>query len=118
MLTCCYECGRLRRKASKRVDLTLQVTRHDVGKQYMIEIARIIIVTFVIGWLGWFLGRTLVDGLRTGKIRHTDSKSRCDRKKNPLGYWALVCFFAGLLGLLGWVWVKATTDAWTKIIER
>jgi len=57
-----------------------------VGKQNMIQIARIIIVTFVIGWLAWILGRTLVDGLRTGKIRHTDSKKRCDRKKNPLGY--------------------------------
>ncbi len=84
----------------------------------MIQIVRVIVVTLVIGGVAWVLGWALVDGLRTGKIRHTDSRRKCDRKKNPFGYWALVCLFCGLLALLGWAWVKATGDAWTRLVER
>ena len=96
---------------------TLKVAR-PVGKQNMWQIVRIVVATIVIGWLAWFLGWTLVDGLRTGKIRHTDSVMKCDRKKTPFGYWALVCLFSGFLGLLAWAWVMATADSWTKLIGR
>jgi hypothetical protein len=82
------------------------------------QILRIIIVTIVIGWLAGVLGTALINGLRTGKIRHTDSRKRYDRRKAPFAYWALVCLFAGFLVLLGCTWLQITADAWTRIIKK
>ena len=59
--------------------------------------------TLMLGFVGYF-GTIIVGGLRTGKIHHTGSTQVCDRRKNPLGYWALVLLFAGfsLLCIVAW----------------
>lgn len=60
---------------------------------------RLLLVTLLTGALLGWLGRILWQGLRTGKMRHTDSRRYCSRQQNPLGYWALVLLFATLCGL-------------------
>ena len=60
---------------------------------------RLLLVTLLVGALLGWLGRILWLGLRSGQIRHSDSHRSCSRRKNPLGYWALVLLFAAL----GWL---------------
>jgi len=76
---------------------------------------RIIFVTMVAGWFCWFLGKTVIHGLRTGAIRHTDSTRTSRRDQNPLGFWSLVIFFTVIVldFAIGWLFVVA--DAVKKI---
>ena len=60
---------------------------------------RLLMLTLLFGTPVYWLGRILWQGLRTGKIRHTDSRRYCSRQQNPLGYWALVLLFAALCWL-------------------
>jgi len=60
---------------------------------------RLLMLTLLFGTPVYWLGRILWQGLRTGKIRHTDSRRYCSRQQNPLGYWALVLLFATLCWL-------------------
>jgi hypothetical protein len=65
---------------------------------------RLLVVTVVMGALAALLVATIVSGLRSGKVAHTDSASFCDRRKNPIGYWALLALFSGFayLALSAW----------------
>lgn len=81
----------------------------------MIQALRIIVATVVVLGLAWLLGKTVVDGIRTGAIRHTDSTSRCQRQKNPIGFWTLVLLFSGLAVIFTGVWIWAVMDAIRKM---
>ncbi len=77
----------------------------------MLQILRIIFMTAVVGWLSWFLGKTVIVGIRTGTIRHTDSTRVCRRSSNPIGYWFLVVLFSAFVAMLTGVWWWAVGDA-------
>ncbi|MDD5704344.1 MAG: hypothetical protein PHR35_00345 [Kiritimatiellae bacterium] len=81
----------------------------------MIQIIRLIVVTAVTGGLGWFLGKTVIQGVTTGAIRHTDSTRVCRRDQNPAVFWSLVVLFSGFVVLLGAGWVFAVIDAVGKM---
>jgi len=77
----------------------------------MMEILRIVLVSVTGGWFCWFLGNTIIDGIRTGAIRHTDSTSMCRRKTNPVGFWALVVLFTAFVALVAWKCGSAVVDS-------
>jgi len=81
----------------------------------MMQIIRLVVVTAVAGGLGWFLGKTVFQGITTGVIRHTDSERVCRRDHNPAGFWSLVVLFSGFVVLLGAGWVFAVLDAVRKM---
>ena len=60
---------------------------------------RLLLLTLLFGSLLCWLGHILWLGLRSGKIRHSDSHRYCSRRQNPLGYWALVLLLATLCWL-------------------
>ena len=82
------------------------------------EILRIVGATVVAGWFCWFLGKTVLDGLRTGSIRHTDTATTCRRDRNPLLFWFLVVFFSAIV--LGFVneWIFIVTDAVRRLKQQ
>lgn len=80
----------------------------------MAEIVRLVVVTAVAGWLVWFLGATVIQGIRTGAIRHTDSIRACRRGTNPVGFWALVLLFSALIVGIGSVWIVAVVDTFAR----
>ena len=59
-------------------------------------ILRIVLFTLVAGYLCGFLVKIVRQGLRSGTIGYIDSKRRCERDKQPLGYWTRVVFFSAL----------------------
>lgn len=71
------------------------------------NILAFILVSLILGGLYFFLGGVIRDGLKTGKIRHTDSKTLCDKAKNPLGYWLLILWFAIIMLFCLIAWLKA-----------
>ena len=71
---------------------------------------RLAAVTAICGWLVYLLGGTVVSGLRTGRIAHTDSSSFCKRRENPLGYWFLVVLFSGMALCCIYAWVQVARD--------
>jgi hypothetical protein len=73
----------------------------------LIQILRLVIVTFACLGLGLFLGREILLGLKTGKIAYTASRIYCDRSKSPLSFWLLVVLFTifGCLAIAAWVHV-------------
>lgn len=79
------------------------------------ELVRIIIATVVAGWFCWFLGKTVLDGLRTGSIRHTDATTSCKRDKNPLFFWFLVALFSAFALMFALGWVSVMADAVTRL---
>lgn len=58
------------------------------------QIFRIVLVILVMGGTAILLGHTVYDGLKTGKIKYSESRNRCERKANPWGYWGLIALFA------------------------
>ncbi|MBL1146809.1 MAG: hypothetical protein HND56_09885 [Pseudomonadota bacterium] len=70
------------------------------------NILAFILISLFLGGLYFFLGRVILDGLKTGKIRHTDSKSLCDKAKNPAGYWLLILWFAVIMLFCLIAWLK------------
>jgi hypothetical protein len=81
----------------------------------MIEMFRIILVSLVAGWLSWFLGMTVLRGIRTGAIHHTDSTKVCRREKNPVGFWSLVALFSGMVIMFISAWGFVVIDALNKL---
>jgi hypothetical protein len=81
----------------------------------MIQIIRLVVVTAAAGWLVWFLGRTVIKGIKTGAIRHTDSTRRCQRDQNPTGFWALVLLFTVFIIGIGSGWCYAVFDAFRQM---
>jgi hypothetical protein len=87
----------------------------NVGRNDMMQILRIIVVSAIAGWLCWWLGKTVIDGIRTGKIHHTDSTKVCCRNRNPAGFWALVALFTGFVAMFAWAWGFSVIDAVRKM---
>lgn len=81
----------------------------------MLQILRIIVASGVFGWLCWYLGKTLVNGLRTGMIHHTNSIKICRKKENLVGFWALVVLFSGFVIMLACGWFFVVLDAIGKM---
>lgn len=55
----------------------------------------------------WRLGRTLVVGLRSGRMPHTDSARTTDRRTSPIFFWFLTLVFAALFVIIAAVWLDA-----------
>jgi len=81
----------------------------------MIEILRMLIATLILGGLSWFLGRTVIKGIRTGAIHHTDSARVCKRRQNPVGFWALVLLFSGFILVFVTLWVNVVIDVLKRL---
>ena len=66
---------------------------------------RLFVATVVCGGLAGFLFREVWLGLRSGRVRYTDSTSTCSRTGNPLFFWFLVALFIafGVLCIAAWV---------------
>ena len=72
----------------------------------IIKILRLIIGSLVFGWLINHLLKTVWAGIKTGEIHHTDTKKICNKKKNPIGFWALVTLFSAFICALSFAWIK------------
>jgi hypothetical protein len=72
-----------------------------------LQIFRILLITIIVGGLLWLLVGTLIQGLRTGKMRYMDSVSVCDRRSNPVLFWFLALVFASLSIVIAAVWVRS-----------
>jgi hypothetical protein len=77
----------------------------------MIQILRFIIISLAAGWLSWFLGRIVLNGIKTGALHHTNATAVCKRQRNPFGFWALTSLFALFIIILLTVWVLVLMDA-------
>ncbi len=73
--------------------------------------ARIIVASIVCGALLWLLGRTLILGLRSGRMPHSDSTSTADRRTSPALFWFLTVVFATLFVLIAAVWLQTLIGA-------
>jgi hypothetical protein len=75
-----------------------------------VQIVRLTIVTVICLGLAFVLFASLVGGLRTGKMPHTDSTSICRRSENPVGFWALATLFAAF--------ALAAVGAWLRVVAE
>ncbi len=66
---------------------------------------QISIVTTVCLCLILFPGKHLYQGIRTGRIYHSDSISSVEIKKNPLAFLALVVLYFILIAMSALVWI-------------
>jgi hypothetical protein len=71
---------------------------------------RLLVVTAATWELFGYLAWVVVDGLRTGAIRHTDSSKRCRRADNPAGFWALVLLFSLYVAGCAACWLMAVAN--------
>ncbi len=71
---------------------------------------RIAVATLVCWGLALFLGYVVAMGLRTGKIRHSDSSSFVARAKNPAAFWALVVLFLSFVAVSLGVWLHVIAE--------
>ncbi|MGY0505409.1 hypothetical protein [Luteimonas sp. e5] len=55
-----------------------------------------ILVTIASLVFGLWLGRVVQSGLRTGRIRHTDSTQSASRAGEPAKYWAFILLFSAI----------------------
>jgi hypothetical protein len=53
-------------------------------------------------------------GLRSGRLFHTDSRSYCERSRNPMSFWLLVVLFSlfALLAVYAWVMAVLPSVQW------
>jgi hypothetical protein len=75
-------------------------------------IVRIVLFTLVAGYLCGFLLKVVRQGLRSGTIGYIDSTRKCERSKQPVGYWTLVIFFSVLAAVIAATWVWAVGRDW------
>ncbi len=80
------------------------------------QLVRIILITATAGWFCSFLGKTIINGLRTGAMRHTDASSICRRDRNPFGFWGLVVLFMAIVLFFAAAWVVIVADAVRKMM--
>jgi uncharacterized membrane-anchored protein len=74
---------------------------------------RLIVVITIAGGLAIFLMREVVLGIRTGRIRHTDSRSICSRAKSPVLFWFLVALFSAFSAAAAIGCLRVLQDAMT-----
>ena len=58
------------------------------------SVLRLLVTTIVCLGLALFLGRVVIVGLISGQVAHTNSSAVCSRRRNPVGYWALIALFS------------------------
>ncbi len=73
----------------------------------------LVVTSVVCGGLLWLLGRTLLLGLRTGRMPHSDTTQFADRRTSPLFYWFVTLVFVALFVVIAAVWVEALLRALT-----
>ena len=71
----------------------------------------LVVASAVCGGLLWLLGRTLLLGLRTGRMPHSDTTQFADRRTAPLFYWFVTLVFALLFVAIAAVWFEALLRA-------
>jgi hypothetical protein len=71
----------------------------------------VVIASIVCGALLWLIGRTLVLGLRSGRMPHSDSTSTADRRTSPALFWFLTLVFIAFFVLIGAVWIQTIVHA-------
>ncbi len=74
------------------------------------ELLRLVLATAVTWSLGLYLAHVVLDGLRTGAIRHSDVRRRCRRADNPAGFWALVVLFSLYVAGCAVCWLMAVVN--------
>ena len=72
---------------------------------------RILIATIVSWGLAIFLGYHIYSGVKTGKLRHTDTDSVYNRGQHPLLFWLLIAVFAGLASAILFAWVRVVIES-------
>lgn len=82
-----------------------------------VQILRLLVVTLFAGWFCWFLGTTVIDGLKTGAIRHTDSTKRCRKDQNPFGFWSLVVLFTAFVMAAAVTWFLVVSDVIRSVAD-
>jgi hypothetical protein len=75
-----------------------------------VQIIRLVVITVVCLGLALVLLGSLVVGLRTGKMPHTDSTSLCRRSENPAGFWALAVLFAAFALVAVGAWLRVVAE--------
>ena len=81
----------------------------------MVQFLRLFIVTVVVGYLCWLLSKTVVDGIKTGAISHTDSTKKCKMESNPVMFWSLVILFNAIIICCALAWWFVLCDVITKL---
>ena len=71
----------------------------------------VVIASIVCGPLLWLIGRTLVLGLRSGRMPHSDSTSTADRHSAPALFWFLTLVFIAFFVLIATVWIETIARA-------
>ncbi len=57
------------------------------------------------GGLMPFLLREIVLGIKTGRIRHSDTSTSAARRAHPLRFWGVATLYSGLVAMLAFgVW--------------
>jgi len=65
----------------------------------------LVVASVVCGGLLWLLGRTLLRGLRTGRMPHSDTTQFADRHTSPVSFWFLTLVFSGMFVVIAAVWI-------------
>jgi len=81
----------------------------------MTQIFRLVLVTAIAAWLTWWLGLTVITGIKNGAIRHTYSDRLCKRETKPLGFWGLVILFSGFVITIISAWAIALADTFKNM---
>ena len=71
----------------------------------------LVVTSVVCGGLLWLPGRTLLLGLRTGRMHHSDTTQIADRRTSPLAYWFVTVVFVSLFVVIAAVWLVALLRA-------
>jgi hypothetical protein len=74
-------------------------------------VMRPIIVLLLTVPLGAFLTWTLVQGLRWGRIKHSDSLSYFDRRREPFWFWLVAAVYLGFIGACVFLLVSVVNNA-------
>jgi hypothetical protein len=57
-----------------------------------------------------FLGTVVIQGLKTGSIRHTNAQSTASREENPWMFWMLVMVFSAGCLIAAFIWTSFLFD--------
>ena len=68
------------------------------------EVIRFVLATIFCWGVIIMLGVNVINGLRTGVIRHSTCTDICRKKNNPLFYYFLLAVNIGFILMLGFVW--------------
>jgi len=61
------------------------------------NLVRILLVSALAIYMTYFLLKTIINGFKTGKLRHTDDKKYYDKDKQPIRFWLTVILFISFI---------------------